>query len=92
MLVHNGMLMGTGTAYKHHTATQKKREGAPTEQHTCPTRAQKGAGLVTKTPASVHVSHGHKFLPAWERKKKKRNERKKSSEVVSGGRGGLAGI
>lgn len=48
MLVYNGMLMGTGTVYKHLAATQSEREGAHTEHHTCP------SGTWTRTQLFLH--------------------------------------
>lgn len=48
MLVYNGMLMGTGTVYKHLAATRSEREGAHTEHHMCP------SGTRTRTQLFLH--------------------------------------
>lgn len=68
MLAYNGMLIGTGTAYKLHTATQRKRDGAPTEQHTCPSRAEKRSRYCDKDPR-ISACQSRTLVPACMEKK-----------------------
>lgn len=59
MLVYNGMLIGTGTVYKHLPATRSEREEAHAEHHTCPTGTRIRAQLSLLSP------HEHEKSRKW---------------------------